>query len=72
MGLMDLLRRNGAGADPRDVGVFIEEPEEGYQVVDEYHVKEPFSKVSIFKSAKLGERTSMRPTRRWLRSSARS
>lgn len=54
MGLMDLLRRNGADADPRDVGVSIEEPEEGYQVVDEYHVNEPFSKVSIFKSAKLG------------------
>lgn len=54
MGLMDLLRRNGKSADPRDVGVSIQEPDEGYQVVDEYHVKEPFSKVSIFKSAKLG------------------
>ncbi|MBM3291606.1 type II/IV secretion system ATPase subunit [Candidatus Bathyarchaeota archaeon] len=38
-----------------DIGIVIEKPKPEYHIVDDYYIKEPFSKINIFKSDDLGE-----------------
>ena len=55
MGLKDLLQRKGQDGGSDEVGITIQEPKKSYQVVEEYFIREPFSKVKVFKSKELGE-----------------
>jgi flagellar protein FlaI len=38
-----------------DIGIVTEKPKPEYQIIDDYYIKEPFSKINIFKSHELGE-----------------
>lgn len=55
MEILDKLLRKKSVEETVDVGIQTKKPESTYQILDNYYIVEPYSKINIFKSPELGE-----------------
>ncbi len=55
MEILDKLLKKKNVEEVVDVGIQTKKPEPTYQILDEYYIKEPYSKINIVKSPELGE-----------------
>jgi len=55
IGLIGKIFKKKEDFEFENIGVITDKPKLTYQIVDEYFIKEPYSKINIFRSEELGE-----------------